>query len=90
MAIMEQLHIYNGTLAVIGLCMFIPAAQSVIAGKYSLPILLLTIGGGLMLTGAIHKSIRTDSEEFTLPAARLLLLIALACLSVLVTVISMV
>jgi len=67
---------------------FVPAARSVIAGEYSLPIVLLTIGGSGMATGAIFRSIRTDPEEFTLPAARLLLLIALAGFSVLVTVIS--
>lgn len=85
---MERLYIYNSTIAVIGLCMFVPAAQLIVAGEYSLPILLLTIGGGGMVTGAIYRSIRPESEEFTPSAARLLLLIGLTCLSVLVTVIS--
>lgn len=87
---MERLHIHNGAVAVIGLCMFIPATQSVIAGEHALPTVLVTIGAGGMITGAIYRSIQTDPEEFTLSTARLLLLIGFACLSVLVTVLSII
>ncbi|ESS07307.1 MAG: hypothetical protein A07HB70_00581 [uncultured archaeon A07HB70] len=87
---MDRLYIYNTTIVVIGLCMFVPAAQSVGAGEYSIPILLLTVGGGGMVSGAIYQSLRTDPEEFEFPAGRLLLLVGLACLSVLGTILSIV
>ncbi len=87
---MERLYIYTIANAVIGLCLFVPAAQSVVAGEYSIPILLLTVGGGGMVSGAIYQSLRRNPEEFDFPAGRLLLLVGFACLAVLATVLSIV
>jgi hypothetical protein len=43
-----------------------------------------------MVSGAIYRSLRGDHEEFTIPAGRLLLMLSLACLSVLATVLSVI
>jgi len=87
---MDRLYAYNGAVAVIGLCLFVPAVVSVAAGEYSTPTLLGTVGGGGMVSGAIYRSLRGDHEEFTISAGRLLLMLSLACLSVLVTVLSVI
>lgn len=87
---MERLYIYSSAMAVIGLCLFVPAAQSVVTGDQSISILLMTVGGGGMISGAVYKSIRTDPEEFEFHSVRLLLLVVLACLAVLGTALSLV
>ena len=87
---MNRLDAYNGAVAVIGLCLFVPAVVSVAAGEYSTPTLLVTVGGGGMVSGAIYRSLRGDHEEFTISAGRLLLMLSLACLSVLATVLSVI
>jgi hypothetical protein len=82
---MNRLYIYNGAIAVIGLCLFVPAVVSIAADEYSIPILLLTVGGGGMVSGAIYRSLRVDQEEFNISVGWLLLMIGLACLSVFAT-----
>lgn len=85
---MEDLYIYTGSIAVVGASVGGPAMRSLVVGNRSIPILLMAIGGGGMLVTAGYKSLRTDSEDFTVPAARLLLIIAAACLSLLGTILS--
>ncbi|SDY14575.1 hypothetical protein [Halobellus clavatus] len=85
---MNRLYMYNSAIAVIGLCLFVPAVVSIAAGEYSIPILLLTVGGGGMVSGAIYRSLRDDHEEFNISVGWLLLMIGLACLSVFGTVLS--
>lgn len=87
---MNRLYAYNGAVAVIGLCLFVPAVVSVAAGEYSTPTLLVTVGGGGMVSGAIYRSLRGNHEEFSISAGRLLLMLSLACLSVLATVLSVI
>ena len=87
---MDRLYAYNGAVGVIGLCLFVPAVVSVAAGEYSTPTLLVTVGGGGMVSGAIYRSLRGDREEFTISARRLLLMLSLACLSVLAAVLSVI
>lgn len=85
---MNRLYMYNGAIAVIGLCMFVPAVISIAGGEYSIPILLLTVGGGGMVSSAIYRSLRDNNEEFNISAGWLLLIIGVACLSVFGTVLS--
>jgi hypothetical protein len=85
---MNRLYVYNGAIAVIGLCLFVPAVVSITAGEYSIPILLLTVGGGGMVSSAIYRSLRDDHEEFNISAGWLLLMIGVACLSVFGTILS--
>mgnify|MGYP007025104455 CR=1 FL=1 len=87
---LNRLDAYNGAGAVIGLCLFVPAVLSVAAGEYSIAILLVTVGGGGTVSGAIYRSLRGDHEEFTISAERLPLMLSLACLSALATVVSVI
>ncbi|NKE37737.1 hypothetical protein GWG54_18390 [Natronococcus sp. JC468] len=85
---MEDLYIYTGSIAVLGVLLGGPAVGSLIAGDRSIPILLTAIGGGGMLVTAGYNSLRTDPEEFTVPAIGLLLLVAAVCLTLIGTVLS--
>jgi Zn-dependent protease len=82
---MDRLHVYHGSLAVVGLCLFVPAARSVAAGEVGLPTLLATAGGGGLVVAALYESMRADPEAFRPSAARLLLVVGAACLAVLGT-----
>ncbi|QCC52186.1 hypothetical protein [Halapricum salinum] len=85
---MERLYVYNGALAVIGLSLGLPAMGSLIAGNYSIPVLLMAIGGGGMIVGAGYESLRTDPNEFTISVAALFALVGAACMSLLGAILS--
>lgn len=84
----QRLYIYDAALAVIGATMGLPAVRSVIAGEWSAPVLLMTIGGcGLVLAAGFH-SLRTDPSEFNISTHMLLLTVAGACMAVIGTLLS--
>ncbi|MFD1588449.1 hypothetical protein ACFR9U_15815 [Halorientalis brevis] len=85
---MERLYVYNGALSVIGLSLGFPAVRSLIAGDHSIPVLLMTIGGGGMIVSAGYESLRTDPDEFEISTATLFAFVGAACLSLLGTVLS--
>ena len=85
---MERVYIYNIAFSIIGLSIGFQAAQSVISGNYSIPVLLMAIGGGGMIIIAGYKSLRTDPDEFKISAAALFALVGAACLSLLGVVLS--
>jgi hypothetical protein len=59
---MDRLYAYNGAVAVIGLCLFVPAVVSVAAGECSTSTLLVTVGGSGTISGAVYRSLRGDHE----------------------------
>ncbi|MDS0293084.1 hypothetical protein [Halogeometricum luteum] len=85
---MERLYVYSGALAVIGVSVGSPAVRSLAAGDRSIPVLLVAVGGGWMVVGAVYESLRTDPDEFRVPAAVLFALVGAACLSLLGTLLS--
>lgn len=85
---MERLHVYSGALAVIGLSIGLPAVRSLAAGEHGIPTLLVVVGGGWTVVGAVYESLRTDPDEFRIPAAVLLVLVGAAGLSLLGTLLS--
>jgi Na+/citrate or Na+/malate symporter len=85
---MKRLYVFNGALVIIGLSLGLPAAQSLIVGDHSIPVLLMALGGGGMIVSAGYESLRTDPEEFTISAAALFALVGAACLSLLGTLLS--
>ena len=80
---MERLYVYNGALAVIGLSLGLPAMSTLVAGNYSIPVLLMAIGGCGTIVGAGYESLRTDPSEFTISAAALFALVGAAFISLL-------
>lgn len=80
MTSVERLYIYTGAHMIIGGSMGGPAIRSLIAGEWSLPVLLLTIGGSGMFFGAVYELLRTDSDEFSISASRLFVVVGAACL----------
>lgn len=86
---MRRLYVYNGTTAVIGLCLLVSGVQSVVTGGHTIPALFVIASSGAMVSGAVYSSARTDPEAFSFPAARLLLLATLACLAVVTTALSL-
>ena len=85
---MQRLYIYDGALVVIGATLGVPAVRSVTTGVWSLPLLLMTVGGcGLVLAAGSH-SVRTDPDEFTVSTRQLALNVGAACLALLGTVLS--
>ena len=85
---MKRLYIYTGSFVVIGGSVGGPATRSLAAGDYSIPILLMTIGGAGMIANAVYKALKTDPEEFTASALSTFGLVGAACLAVLGTVLS--
>ncbi len=85
---MERLYLYSSSIAVIGLSIGFPAALSVISGDRSVPILLMTIGGGGMVATAGYEVVRSNPAEFEIPAGILFALVGAACLSLLGAVLS--
>jgi hypothetical protein len=86
---MDRLYVYNGTTAVIGLCLLVSGVQSVVTGGHTIPALFVIVSSGAMVSGAVYSSVRTDPEAFSFPAARLVLLVTLACLAVVTTALSL-
>ena len=80
---MKRLYIYTGSFIVIGGSVGGPATRSLAAGEYSIPILLMTIGGAGMIANAVYKALKTDPEEFTASALSTFALAGAACLAVL-------
>lgn len=85
---LEDLYIYTGAVAVIGISMGGPAVKSLVAGNHSIPTLLMAIGGTGMLVTAGYKTVRTDPEEFSTSAVRLIILAGAACLTLIGTILS--
>lgn len=78
---MQRLYIRNGALAVVGASLGAPAVRSVIAGDWSIPILLMTIGGCGLVLGAVYQLLRVDPDDFTVSTSMLVLNIGAACLA---------
>jgi hypothetical protein len=86
----KRLYIYAGAYIVIGGSMGGPAMRSLITGEWSLPVLLLTIGGCGMVLGAVYELLRTDPDEFSISASRLFVVVGAGCLCFLGTLLSVI
>jgi hypothetical protein len=85
---MERLYIYTGSFVVIGVSVGGPATRSLAAGDYSIPILLVAIGGAGMVVNAVYEALITDPKEFTVSAVSIFAVVGAACLALLGTVLS--
>jgi uncharacterized membrane protein YjjP (DUF1212 family) len=85
---MQRLYIYNAALVIVGASLGGPAVRSIIAGEWSISILLMTIGGCGLVLGAVYQSLRTDPDDFTVSTSMLVLNIGAACLALFGTLLS--
>ena len=68
---MKRLHVYAGAIAVIGLSFGVDSTLSLAAGKSSLPLWLMAVGGDGMVLAAVYEVMTTDPADFRISTYRL-------------------